>query len=153
MDPVAKGSTSETTSLASLYIYKNATEVTKIKEDGSKEVYIEQGKLVCWWTGRFNDLKNTHERIEMMLELYNAWCVIERNVFLFIQYMQMRNKQRFLATKDQMLFVKDVNTTKRAQSQEYGWLIMVIFLKIRYCNMVLILCQNLYIKNLKMMVV
>lgn len=121
LDPVAKGSTSETTSLASLYIYKNATEVTKIKEDGSKEVYVEQGKLVCWWAGRFNDLKDTHERIEMMLELYNAWCVIEHNVSLFIQYMQMRNKQRFLATKDQMLFVKDVNTTKRTQSQEYGW--------------------------------
>ncbi|HPF82668.1 MAG TPA: Hint domain-containing homing endonuclease [Bacilli bacterium] len=112
--------TTTSNSLASVYIYKNATEVTIVKDDGKIEHRLEKGKLVCWWTGRFDDLKMTHQRIEMMLELYNAWCVIENNVSQFIQYMQERNKQRYLVPKDQLIFLKDIKANTNVY-QEYGW--------------------------------
>ena len=120
LDPVAVGKVVTSNSLVSLYIYKNATEVTIVKEDGRTEHRLEKGKLVCWWTGRFDDLKMTHQRIEMMLELYNAWCIIENNVSHFIQYMQERNKQRYLVPKDQLIFLKDIQANTNVY-QEYGW--------------------------------
>jgi hypothetical protein len=120
LDPISSGKTSSSNSLASIYIYKNATEVTIIKDDGKIEHRLEKGKLVCWWTGRFDDLKITHQRIEMMLELYNAWCVIENNVSQFIQYMQERNKQRYLVPKDQLVFLKDIKANTNVY-QDYGW--------------------------------
>jgi hypothetical protein len=120
LDPISSGKTTSSNSLASIYIYKNATEVTIIKEDGKIEHRLEKGKIVCWWTGRFDDLKMTHQRIEMMLELYNAWCVIENNVSQFIQYMQERNKQRYLVPKDQLVFLKDIKANTNVY-QDYGW--------------------------------
>lgn len=120
LDPISSGKTTTSNSLASIYIYKNATEVTIIKDDGKIEHRLEKGKLVCWWTGRFDDLKMTHQRIEMMLELYNAWCVIENNVSQFIQYMQERNKQKYLVPKDQLIFLKDIKANTNVY-QDYGW--------------------------------
>lgn len=120
LDPISSGKSTTSNSLASIYIYKNATEVTIIKDDGKIEHRLEKGKLVCWWTGRFDDLKMTHQRIEMMLELYNAWCVIENNVSQFIQYMQERNKQRYLVPKDQLVFLKDIKANTNVY-QDYGW--------------------------------
>jgi hypothetical protein len=120
LDPIAAGKTTASNSLASLYIYKNAVEVTFIKEDGTIEHRIEPDKLVCWWTGRFDDIKKTHERIEMMLELYNAWCIVENNVTAFIQYMQEKNKQRYLVPKNQLVFLKDLGANVNVY-QDYGW--------------------------------
>lgn len=120
LDPISSGKSTTSNSLASVYIYKNATEVTIIKDDGKIEHRLEKGKLVCWWTGRFDSLKMTHQRIEIMLELYNAWCVIENNVSQFIQYMQERNKQRYLVPKDQLIFLKDIKANTNVY-QDYGW--------------------------------
>lgn len=120
LDPISSGKTTSSNSLASIYIYKNATEVTIIKDDGKIEHRLEKGKLVCWWAGRFDNLRMTHQRIEMMLELYNAWCVIENNVSQFIQYMQERNKQRYLVPKDQLVFLKDIKANTNVY-QDYGW--------------------------------
>lgn len=120
LDPISSGKSTTSNSLASIYIYKNATEVTIIKDDGKIEHRLEKGKLVCWWTGRFDNLKMTHQRIEIMLELYNAWCVIENNVSQFIQYMQERNKQRYLVPKDQLIFLKDIKANTNVY-QDYGW--------------------------------
>lgn len=120
IDPVAKGQSKESNSLASIYIYKNDMEVVTIKADGTKEHEIKPGKLVCWWTGRFDDLNKTHERFELMIDLYNATTVIENNVSLFIQYMQFRNKQHCLVQKRQLAFVRDLEA-KMTNNTDYGW--------------------------------
>ena len=120
LDPVSVGKTKSSNSLVSLYVYKNATEVTIVKEDNKIEHRLEKGKIVCWWTGRFDDIKKTHERIEMILEIYNAWCIVENNISQFIQHMQERNKQRYLVPKDQMMFLKDIKANINVY-QEYGW--------------------------------
>jgi hypothetical protein len=119
IDPVGEGKTTTSDSLCAIYIYKNTTEVTKYQGDIS-ETYIEQGKIVASWCGRFDDIEKTHERLELLLEIYNAWAIVENNVGLFIQHMIKRRKQKYLVPKDQIMFLKDLGANKTVY-QEYGW--------------------------------
>jgi hypothetical protein len=120
VDPVGEGKTTTSESLCSIYVYKNPIEV--IKDDGNGKVtnIIERDKIVASWCGRFDDLNKTHERLELMIEWYNAWTVVENNVALFIQYMISKKKQRYLVPKDMILFLKDIGANRNV-FQEYGW--------------------------------
>lgn len=120
IDPVGEGKTTTSDSLCSIIVYKNEMEVTKDEGNGKVSSYIDQDKIVCTWTGRFDDLKKTHERLENIIETYNAWTVVENNVSLFIQYMISRRKQKYLVPKDQVLFLKELGSN-RSVYQEYGW--------------------------------
>jgi len=120
IDPVSEGKTTTSESLCSIYIMKNAIEVTRERGDGTFETFIERDKIVAAWCGRFNDINKTHERLELMLEWYNAWAVVENNVSLFIQYMISKRKQRYLVPKNQILFLKDLGANSNVY-QEYGW--------------------------------
>jgi hypothetical protein len=111
--------TTTSDSLCSIYIYKNSKEVTRIQAETS-ETSIEHGKIVASWCGRFDDLNRTHERLELLIELYNAWTVVENNVSLFIQYMISKKKQKYLVPKDQIMFLKDIGANKNVY-QQYGW--------------------------------
>lgn len=119
IDPVGEGRTSTGDSLCSIQILKNPVEVTKI-QSGQATTYIERDKIVASWCGRFNDIEKTHERLELLIEWYNAWGPIENNVSLFIQYMKFKKKQRFLAPKDQMLFLKEAQSNQNVH-QDFGW--------------------------------
>jgi hypothetical protein len=119
VDPVSEGKTTTSDSLCSIYIYKNSKEVTRIQAETS-ETSIEHGKIVASWCGRFDDLNRTHERLELLIELYNAWTVVENNVSLFIQYMISKKKQKYLVPKDQIMFLKDIGANKNVY-QQYGW--------------------------------
>ena len=81
---------------------------------------IERDKIVASWCGRFDDINKTHERLELMIEWYNAWTVVENNVALFIQYMISKKKQRYLVPKDMILFLKDLGANRNV-FQAYGW--------------------------------
>ena len=119
VDPVAEGKTTTSDSLCSIIVYKNAVEVTKI--NGTEvNTYIERDKIVASWCGRFEDINKTHERLEMIVEWYNAWTIVENNVSLFIQHMINRKKQRYLVPKSQILFLKDIGSNQNV-FQEYGW--------------------------------
>lgn len=120
IDPVSEGKTTTSESLCSIYVYKTAQEITKHKMDGSIEQHIERDKIVASWCGRFDDLNKTHERLEMLIEYYNAWTIVENNVSLFIQYMISRRKQRYLVPKNQILFLKELQSNTNVY-QEYGW--------------------------------
>jgi hypothetical protein len=119
IDPVSEGKTTTSESLCSIYIMKAPVEVTKVTS-GETETYIEEDKIVAAWCGRFDDIKQTHERLEMIIEWYNAWTVIENNISLFIQYMISRKKQRYLVPKSQIMFLKDLGANANV-FQEYGW--------------------------------
>ena len=119
IDPVGEGKTTTSDSLCSIYVYKSTIEVLQ-EEGGEQKTYVEQGKIVATWCGRFDDIKKTHERLEMIIEWYNAQTVVENNVSLFIQYMISQRKQRYLVTKDKMLFLKDLGANSSVY-QEYGW--------------------------------
>ena len=119
IDPVAEGKTTTSESLCSIFIYKNSTEVTRINGE-TVETSIKPGKIVASWCGRFDDLNKTHERLELMIEAYNAWAIVENNVSLFIQYMISKRKQKYLVPKSQILFLKDLGSNQNV-FQEYGW--------------------------------
>jgi hypothetical protein len=120
IDPVGEGKTTTSESLCAIYVYKNPVEVIKDDGNGKVESHIERDKIVASWCGRFDDINKTHERLEMIIEWYNAWTIVENNVALFIQYMISRKRQRYLVPKDMILFLKDIGANRNV-FQEYGW--------------------------------
>jgi hypothetical protein len=119
IDPVSEGKTTTSESLCSIYIYKSPVEVTK--NNGSEiQTYIERDKIVAAWCGRFDDLKKTHERLELIIEWYNAWTIVENNISQFINYMIDRKKQKYLVPRNQIMFLKDIGANANVY-QEYGW--------------------------------
>ena len=119
IDPVSEGKTTTSESLCSIYVMKAPVEVTKVTGTET-ETYIESDKIVAAWCGRFDDINKTHQRLELIIEWYNAWTVIENNISLFIQYMISRKKQRYLVPKSQIMFLKDLGANANV-FQEYGW--------------------------------
>jgi len=119
IDPVSEGKTTTSESLCSIYVLKAPVEVTKVS-GVETENFIEQSQMVAAWCGRFDDIKKTHERLELIIEWYNAWTVIENNISLFIQYMISRKKQKYLVPRTQIMFLKDLQANANV-FQEYGW--------------------------------
>lgn len=120
VDPVGEGKTTTSDSLCSIYVYKNPVEIIKDYGDGKVENIIERDKIVASWCGRFDDINKTHERLELLIEWYNAWTIVENNVALFIQYMISRKRQKYLVPKDMIQFLKDLGANKNV-FQDYGW--------------------------------
>ena len=82
IDPVSEGKTTTSDSLCSIFVYKNAMEVIRTTESGEVEQFIEKDKVVAAWCGRFDDINKTHERLELIIEWYNAWTLVENNISL-----------------------------------------------------------------------
>lgn len=120
VDPVGEGKTTTSESLCSIYVYKNPVEIITDEGDGRVKNAIERDKIVASWCGRFDDINKTHERLELLIEWYNAWTIVENNVALFIQYMISKKKQRYLVPKDMILFLKDIGANRNV-FQQYGW--------------------------------
>jgi len=120
VDPVNVGKTTTTKSLFSIVIYKSRNEIIKHKADGSIENSIEEGKIVMTWCGRFDDLDQTNERASMMIEMYNAWTIVENNVSTFTNYMMKHKRQKYLVPKHQIAFLKEMKANKSV-FQDYGW--------------------------------
>jgi hypothetical protein len=119
IDPVGEGKTTTSESLCSIYVYKTAVEVTR--NDGEKlETFIEKDRIVAAWCGRFDDINKTHERLEMIIEWYNAWTIVENNIPQFITHMMNKKKQRYLVPRTQIMFLKDIGANANV-FQEYGW--------------------------------
>tara|TARA_Y100000361_G_scaffold60107_1_gene52726 strand:- start:1708 stop:3897 length:2190 start_codon:yes stop_codon:yes gene_type:complete len=119
IDPVSEGKTTTSDSLCSIFVYKNPVEVTRQTKEQS-EAFIEGDKIVASWCGRYDDINKTHEQLELIIEWYNAWTLVENNISLFIQYMISKKKQKYLVPKQQIVFLKDLGSNQNV-FQEYGW--------------------------------
>jgi hypothetical protein len=119
IDPVGEGKTTTSESLCSIYIMKAPVQITK-ESSGETDTYVEQGTIVAAWCGRFDDINRTHQMLELIIEWYNAWTLVENNISHFIQYMISRRKQKYLVPKNQILFLKDLSANNNVY-QEYGW--------------------------------
>jgi len=119
IDPVGEGKTTTSESLFCVQIWKMPTEKT-VHEDGKSKMVVEGDKLVASWTGRFDDINDTHEYASMLLEIYKARAVVESNVSLFIQYMILKKRQVLLIPKDEIVFLKEISANSNAY-YEYGW--------------------------------
>lgn len=120
IDPVGEGKTTTSDSLCSIIIFKNAIQYVKNEGNGKITNYIEPEKIVATWCGRFDDINKTHKRLELLIRMYNAWTICENNVGLFILYMIMKNLQKYLVPKDQMLFLKELGSNSTVYA-DYGW--------------------------------
>jgi hypothetical protein len=119
IDPVGEGKTTTSESLCSIYVYKSPIEVMRTDENGISN-FIEGDKIVAAWCGRFDDINETHKKLRLIIEWYNAWTIVENNISLFIQYMIGEKKQKYLVPKNQMVFLKEAQANKTVY-QEYGW--------------------------------
>lgn len=119
IDPVGQGSTTSSVSLCSIIVYKVPTEVISHTDDGKVTSRIEGDKIVCVWAGRFDDVNETHKRLELIIRLYQAYTLIENNVSLFIQYMILHKKHHFLVQKNQVLFLKEQSSDNG--HSDFGW--------------------------------
>jgi len=119
IDPISEGKTTTSDSLCSIYVYKNPVEVTR-ETSGKVEHFIEKDKIVAAWCGRYDDINKTHKQLELIIEWYKAWTIVENNISLFIQHMIARKKQKYLVPKQQILFLKDLGSNSTVY-QEYGW--------------------------------
>ena len=114
VDPVSEGKTTTSDSLCSIFVYKNPVEVTRETPDGL-ESFIERDKIVASWCGRYDDINKTHEQLEMIIEWYKAWTIVENNISLFIQHMIARRKQKYLLeeSKINVILKKNMSITIR----------------------------------------
>ena len=112
IDPISEGKTTTSDSLCSIFVYKNATEVTRVGKEDS-ETFIERDKIVASWCGRYDDINKTHEQLEMIIEWYKAWTLVENNISLFIQHMIARKKQKYLVSS------KSINKLNANDFQKY----------------------------------
>jgi hypothetical protein len=119
IDPVSEGKTTTSDSLCSIFVYKNPVEITRETSDGL-ETFVEGDKIVAAWCGRYDDINKTHEQLELIIEWYNAWTLVENNISLFIQHMIAKKKQKYLVPKQQIVFLKDLGSNSNV-FQEYGW--------------------------------
>lgn len=120
VDPVAEGKTVTSDSLCAIYVYKNPVVVREYQKDGSVKTRVDGDKIVATWCGRYDDINKTHEQLELIIQWYQAWTIVENNIPLFIQHMQYVKKQKYLVPSSQFVFGKEVQGSK-TQFQQYGW--------------------------------
>lgn len=88
IDPYKVSESDYSDSLGSVYIFKRMT--TDMTEPF-------QYMPVAWYAGRPKDIRDWHENVRMLLELYQAEAMCEANDETFIQYMIGLNKGHYLA--------------------------------------------------------
>ncbi len=119
IDPVGEGKTTTSESLCSIYVYRTATKVQRTTSQGV-ENFIEGDKVVAAWCGRYDDINETHKRLRLIIEYYNAYTLVENNISLFIRYMIGLHKQKYLVPKSDMIFLKEAKSNMSVY-QDYGW--------------------------------
>ena len=96
-DPYNQSGSKWSSSLGSCYIYKRTY-------DPLNGTF--QRRIVASYTARPGSLKEFHETVELLLELYNASCMPENEASTFIQYFDHKNKGYMLA--DGYDFLKEI---------------------------------------------
>ena len=118
VDPISVDISSTSESLFSVVIYKNLVEV-QTQEDDKIVTSLEGDRIVAAYVGRKESLLKTNELGEMLIEKYNAFAVIENNVDNFVKHMITKHKQKHMATKADLPFLKELGTNSESY-QEYG---------------------------------
>jgi hypothetical protein len=111
VDNIEVGITITSDSLFAIYIVKPSTEVT-IYEDGKlKGKRVEAPKIVCHYTGRIDaeDPEPTNEIGRMIIKLYKAFTLCERNKPNFITHMRKKGMTNLLATERDVPIYKEIN--------------------------------------------
>lgn len=104
-DPYNQNQSATSPSLGTCYIYKRMYDLVS----GSF-----QRRIVASYAARPDTIKDWHEQVEMLLELYNAVCMPENEAGTFIQYFDAKNKGYMLA--DGYSFLKEIHPNTSVSS-------------------------------------
>lgn len=128
VDPIAVDKTTSSDSLFSIVIYEGLTyQDNTIDTVDSKTGLTTQttdreligDRIVASYVGRKKDRKTTNELAELLIEYYNAYTIVENNVDNFNQHMIRNKKTKYLATKGDLTFLKEMNTNVEVY-KDYG---------------------------------
>ena len=108
-DPYNQNKSESSPSLGTVHIYKRIY-------DPVAGTY--QNRIVCSYAARPETMKDWQEKVEMLLELYNATIMIENEGTNFIQYMENKNKSHILA--DGYNLAKEINPKTSIQGRTKG---------------------------------
>jgi hypothetical protein len=121
VDNIEIGQTSTSDSLFSIYIVEGSTEVTYWDESGNERIKVEGDNIVASWTGRYDDIDDTNKQAELLIRMYNAFTLCERNKPNFITHMIKANLRHLLATtKDVPLFKEASEVVDPTNNIEIG---------------------------------
>jgi hypothetical protein len=108
-DPYNQNTSSSSPSLGTVYVYKRLY-------DPLNGTF--QNQIVASYAGRPDKMREWHEIVEMLLELYNATLMIENAGTNFIEYMSTRNKAHYLA--DGYNLLREITPTTSIQNKPKG---------------------------------
>lgn len=109
VDTVEADYTSSSDSIATLDIVVKARHVKYKDEDGKVKTRVEGDKLVATYRGRFNPNERTNDQMWLLIKMYNAFTLVERNKPNFINDMKRMGRERYLARESDLHIFKDVN--------------------------------------------
>jgi hypothetical protein len=120
VDPVRKGRTITSNSLISVIVYRNPQIVNRTI-NGRIESSREGDKIVCTWTGRYDDINDSIDEIIKIMLWYQAWTLMESNVDVVINEIKRRRLQKYLVPKKQFVFNREIGHLQFDHNTEYGW--------------------------------
>lgn len=129
-DPYNQNKSEKSPSLGTIYIYKRIY-------DPVAGTY--QNRIVASYAARPETMREWQETVEMLLELYNATCMIENEGTNFIQYMENKNKAHLLA--DGYNLAKEINPKSSIQGRVKG-LPATVKIQNHYRNLILQYCTD-----------
>lgn len=98
------------TSLFSIYIYRLSHEM------GGKFI---PGKIVGWYTGRYDNPQTTYNEALKLIEFFNARAVIESDNKAFIDWMIQERQQEYMVKRSEIPILKELLPNSNI-GDEYG---------------------------------
>lgn len=129
-DPYNKDKSVNSPSLGTIYIYKRFYDAV----DGTY-----QNRTVASFASRPETMKDWHQTVELLLELYNATLMIENEGTDFIRYMDGKNKSHWLA--DGYTLAKEIHPKSSIQGKTKG-LPATVKIQINYRNLIVEYCTE-----------
>lgn len=120
VDNVEVDDTTTSESLFSIYIVEGTTEVIYWDEEGNKKMRIEGDRIVASVTGRLSSVEETNARALLLMRMYNAFTLAEKNKPNFITYVKKKGYNYLLASEADVPIFKDINWNKDGDKDAKG---------------------------------
>lgn len=121
VDTVETGDTVTSESLFSIYILRGVAEIEYEDENGVKRMRFEGIKKVASATFRLSSVDETNDYGIMLMKLYNAKTLVERNKENYINRCISKGiAVKYLVKENEIPFNKEMDFSKNFTSSEYG---------------------------------
>lgn len=122
VDTVEADFTRNSDSIATCDIVVKARHVKYKDDKGVIRTRLEGDKLVATYRGRYNPNSDTNHQIWLLIKMYNAFTLVERNKPNFINDMKREGRERYLARESDLSIFKDINVNNTfGNKSPYGF--------------------------------